>query len=681
MNAMRISLVESIADVAASPRASRSPNRREGSYKNQRDNKSANCEKRHPKNERIAAPRKLGSGAVIIRVEKCRNSRENDSPLFPEPKKTPFRRSSYLVTIRRPAKTPRKMAKSRAQAKRTQHEKREEIGNQSTRDIRNRKPGAQKPDEPYFSSMGKALAILRRAVFRVECGDQSGFSATDGDKNRTVLRKHNLPAGLASFQGTQSMSRHPRREFLKRTAVAGFAAATFTISGTKSSGKVLGANDTIRIAVAGINGRGQSHLAEYAEMKDVQVAYLVDPDSRLFAARSADVEKRGGNKPECVQDLRTALDDKTLDAVSIASPNHWHSLLAIWSCQAGKDVYVEKPCSHNIFEGRKLVEAARKYDRIVQHGTQSRSESKWAKETAAARSGKYGKLLISYGYASKPRGSIGMKPSKEPPKELDFNLWLGPASEQAYNENYVHYNWHWFWEFGNGEIGNQGVHQMDVARWAMPEQVAPKSVVSLGGRFGYEDQGQTPNTQLTIIDFGGPKLFFEDRGLVTGKTSKVTNEFYTESGVIKDGKFFAKGKAEGEPLKDVEFSVHPGGPFRNFIDCVRSRKRENLNAEIIEGHLSARLCHLGNISYRLGKETPFDQPSQAFGDDKAAHEAFESMKEHLGKANKLDLAGKTYHLGRTLAFDPQAEKFLGDDEANQMLTRPYRAPFVVPEQV
>ena len=473
---------------------------------------------------------------------------------------------------------------------------------------------------------------------------------------------------------------------MKRTAVAGIAAATFTISGTKSSGKVLGANDTVRIAVAGINGRGQEHLHQFASMKNVEVAYLVDPDSRLFASLSAAVKKRGGNTPVCVQDLRKALDDKNLDAVSIASPNHWHSLLAIWSCRADKDVYVEKPCSHNIFEGRKLVEAARKYDRIVQHGTQSRSETKWAQATAAARSGKYGKLLISYGYASKPRGSIGMKQSKAPPSELDFNLWLGPAAAQAYNENYVHYNWHWFWEFGNGEIGNQGVHQMDIARWAMPAGAAPHGVISLGGRFGYEDQGQTPNTQLTIIDFGGPKLFFEDRGLVSGKTSKVTNEFYTELGVIKEGnkdvEFFPNGKEEGEPLSGVEFSLHnPEKPFENFIECVRTRKRENLNAEILEGHLSARLCHLGNLSYRLGQDVPFSRECKALGDDRAAYEAFESMKEHLGKANKLSLDDKNYRLGRTLVFDPEAEKFVGDDEANKLLTRPYREGFAVPERV
>ncbi len=252
-----------------------------------------------------------------------------------------------------------------------------------------------------------------------------------------------------------------------------------------------------------------------------------------------------------MQDLRKALDDKDLDAVSIAAPNHWHTLLAIWACQAGKDVYVEKPCSHTVLEGRKLVEAARKYDRIVQHGTQSRSDPSWIAEVAAVRSGKYGKLLVAYGYASKPRRSIGFKPAKQPPKELDFDIWLGPAPEQPYHENIVHYNWHWFWDFGNGEIGNQGVHQMDIARWAMPDGAAPKAVVSLGGRFGYKDQGQTPNTQLTIIDFGGPKLFFEDRGLVDSRTTKVANEFYTDQGVIKNGKFFARGKKDGEPLPSV----------------------------------------------------------------------------------------------------------------------------------
>ena len=416
-------------------------------------------------------------------------------------------------------------------------------------------------------------------------------------------------------------------------------------------------------------------------MKNVEIAYLVDPDSRLFKQKSQWVKGRAGNTPKCVQDLRSVLDDKNLDAVSIAAPNHWHSLLGIWSCQAGKDVYVEKPCSHNVFEGRKLVEAARKYNRIVQHGTQNRSDINWARQVAAVRSGHYGKLLISYGYASKPRRSIGFKQPKPPPKELDFDIWLGPAPLQPYHENIVHYNWHWFWDFGNGEIGNQGVHQMDVARWAMPEGAVPRSVISLGGRFGYKDQGQTPNTQLTIIDFGGPKLFFEDRGLVNGKTAKVANEFYLEDGVIMDGKFFAKGKHRGEPLRDVEVAIQPGGPFGNFIDCVRSRKADHLNAPILEGHLSSTLCHLGNASYRLGREVPFNKKTKAFGDDQAAYEAFESMKQHLVDAAKLKLEDSTYRLGRRLNFDAAAEKCVGDDEANKLFTPAYRAPFVAPEQV
>ncbi len=475
------------------------------------------------------------------------------------------------------------------------------------------------------------------------------------------------------------MARTNRRQFLKYAAAAG-SFATIAISGTKASGRILGANDRVRVAVAGINGRGQEHIRSYGDIKNVEIAYLVDPDSRLFTSRSRWIKEHSGNTPKCVQDLRKILDDKDLDAVSIATPNYWHSLLGIWSCQAGKDVYVEKPCSHNVFEGRKLVEAAKKYDRIVQHGTQNRSDPNWARQVAAVRSGRFGKLLIAYGYASKPRPSIGFKQPKQPPKELDYDIWLGPAPQQPYHENIVHYNWHWFWDFGNGEIGNQGVHQMDVARWAMPDGAMPKSVTSLGGRFGYKDQGQTPNTQLTIFDFGGPKLIFEDRGLVDALSMKVTNEFLMENGVIKDGKFFANGKKEGEPLKDIEINIQPGGPFGNFIDCVRSRKSDKQNAPILEGHRSSLLCHLGNISYRLGKEASFSQDTKPLGDDKAA-EAYESMKRHLVDAAKLKLEDATYHLGRTLNFDAHEEKFVGDDEANKLLTRLYRAPYVVPEQV
>ncbi|MEN6458044.1 MAG: Gfo/Idh/MocA family oxidoreductase [Thermoguttaceae bacterium] len=492
------------------------------------------------------------------------------------------------------------------------------------------------------------------------------------------------------------MSRHSRRHFLKNTAAGSLAAATFAM-GPIALGRARGANDRLRVAVVGINQRGQEHIRAYAAMKNVEIAYLVDPDSRLFASRAKWIEDHGRSKPQCLADMREILDDKDLDAVSIATPNHSHALLAIWACRAGKDVYVEKPCCHNPSEGQMLVKAARECDRIVQHGTQSRSDAHWQNQVAAVRSGKYGNLLVAYGYASKPRRSLGFRWPKQPPKELDYNLWLGPAPQQPYHENLVHYNWHWFWDFGNGEIGNQGVHQMDIARWAMPDGAVPKRVLSLGGRYGYQmqDQGQTPNTQLSVIDFGGPKIIFEDCGLVDAKNTKVTNEFLMEGGTIRDGLFYPRGKKTGEPIEGVAAkdagrrvtlsgSVAGGAArdpqqqhFQNFVDCVRSRNREELAAEIGEGYLSSRLCLLANISYRLGKEVPFTQKSRAFGDDDVARAAFDGIAQHLTQAARLDLKDATYQLGRPLAFDASTERFLGDDEANGLLTRSYREPFVV----
>jgi hypothetical protein len=482
------------------------------------------------------------------------------------------------------------------------------------------------------------------------------------------------------------MSRCSRRDFLKRSAVGGLAAASLAMVGTKASGRVLGANDRVRIAVVGVNQRGTEHIKQYARLAkagNVEIAYLVDVDSRLFPMRTESVKQLCDQTPKCVQDLREALQDKDLDAVSIATPNHSHAMLAIWAMQAGKDVYLEKPCSHTIWEAGKLVEAARKYDRIVQHGTQSRSDPRIAADVAAVRSGKYGKLLIAYGYAGKPRKGIGIKQPKTPPEGLDFNLWLGPAPEQPYHGNLVPYNWHWFWDFGNGEIGNQGPHQWDIARWAMPKGATPQSVISLGGRFLWNDQGQTANTQLTVIDFGGPQLIFEDRDLVKNESENTRNEFLTEGGLITKGKFYPKGKTEGEPIpldehkNDSPTTQH----FTNFIDCVRSRDRGDLHAEIQEGQKTVMLPHISNISYRLGTDVPFSQKPAAFGDNKAAYEAFDSMKKHLAGDNGMDLDGATYRLGRRLIWDIKTETFVNDAEANKMVTRTYRAPFVVPEQV
>ncbi|MBN2473004.1 MAG: Gfo/Idh/MocA family oxidoreductase [Pirellulales bacterium] len=491
------------------------------------------------------------------------------------------------------------------------------------------------------------------------------------------------------------MSRQTRRTFLKRAAATAGVATTFTIAGTQSSGQVLGANDTIRVGVAGIHGRGNSHIGAFAGMDKVQVTHLIDPDSRLFAGRSESIKKRNGNTPKCFQDIRKALEDKELDAVSVATCNHWHSLITFWSCQAGKDVYVEKPCSHNVFEGRQCVKAARKYKCIVQHGTQSRASGSWAKTVAAVASGKYGKLLVSKAYASKPRWSIGFKDVKDPPAELDYNLWLGPAPMQPYHENLVHYNWHWFWDTGNGEIGNQGVHQMDIARWGIPGGTLPKSVISMGGRWvqsseghpPFTDQAETPNMQLTVMDFGGPLMVYEVAGLcgksVVGKQApprKVDNEFYLEEGAIKGGKFYPKGSDKGESI-DVDYHIEPGGIFENFIDCVRSRDRTKLHADILDAHYSAALCHLGNISYRLGQQVPGTTKPEVLGVHEEASRSWSDICTALDNAIGLDLEKSTYQLGPMLQFDAEKEKFVGNAEADKLLTREYREPFVVTEEV
>jgi len=485
------------------------------------------------------------------------------------------------------------------------------------------------------------------------------------------------------------MSNLTRRNFLQGTLAA---AATVTVAGTKSSGRVLGSNDTIRVAVAGLNGRGASHVDEFARMKGVEIVYLIDPDTRTYAGRLKQIDKLGGKKSKTVQDVRKALEDKDVDVVSIATPNHWHSLMTFWGCQAGKDVYVEKPCSHNVHEGRIAVEAARKFGRIVQHGTQSRTEGGRVHVVEAIRSGQLGKLLVSRalcykdgGKGHNTRGNIGFKPATKPPAELDFNLWLGPAKDQPYHANLVHYRWHWFWDFGNGDLGNQGVHEMDIARWGIAGATLPRSAFCIGGRFvgpKEKDQGQTANTQVAVLDFDGVPLIFEVRGLPSKdyKGQRVGNIFHLEAGTIAGSKFFPKDSDKPAPLPKVKGERGPGKRhFENFIAAVRSRKQTDLNADILEGHYSSALCHLANISYRLGKEVPFE-PRPKGVDDKNTLEALERMEEHL-KENGYKLDATSLRVGPLLKVDASTERFLDNDEANQLLTRAYRKPFVVPEKL
>ncbi|MBM4035768.1 MAG: Gfo/Idh/MocA family oxidoreductase [Planctomycetes bacterium] len=529
------------------------------------------------------------------------------------------------------------------------------------------------------------------------------------------------------------MSGLSRRAFLRRSAA--FAGASFAIG--VAGRPVLGANDRINVGVAGIHGRGGGHIGSYRGMKDAAVTYLIDVDSTLFkpnlgafeSALAADLMKQKGVKeiqvpkevkgderkkleadraaqlaefrkqvdparlPKCVQDVRKALEDKELNAISIATPNHWHSLMSIWAVQAGKDVYVEKPLSHNVWEGRKLVEAARKYKCMVQHGSQSRGEAGWARATALARSGKLGKLLVSYGWASKPRGPVKASPPEPPPATLDYNIWLGPAPHRPFSKTFVHYNWHWFWDFGNGEIGNQGVHQMDLARWALPEDALTKpiKVLTMGGRFGWDDPCETPNAHLTVFDYGDYQLVYEACNLTRGADEKkgipntaiVSNAFVTEKGEITPGGFTPKD-GKREPLPAVEINMGAGGgSFDNFVRAMRSRKHEDLVADVLQGHLSCVLCHLGNVAYRLGKPVPFAESRKVFAGNDAAMAALEKMEWRMKYRDiKID-DSLNYCVGPVLTFDQKEEKFVGEraDEANKLLTRAYRAPFVVPEQV
>jgi hypothetical protein len=357
----------------------------------------------------------------------------------------------------------------------------------------------------------------------------------------------------------------------------------------------------------------------------------------------------------------------------VATCNHWHSLITVWACQAGKDVYVEKPCSHNVFEGRQCVEAARKYKRMVQHGTQRRSGGHGGSLRDIA-AGKRGKLLVVRGNSFKGRGSIGVQEPTAPPPQLDFNVWLGPAPEQPYHKNLVHYNWHWFWDTGNGDIGNYGVHAMDMCRWTIPNGTLPKSVISLGGRFVWNDQAETPNLQFAVYDFGETKLIFEVSNLKTsgGRPGTV----FDNNAAVEPIEIVSP-----PDVKNPTAQRGPGGDiFSNFIECVRSRRSEDLDAHILEAHYSSALCHLANISHRLGHDEPFSRKPSALGDDPEVDRTWQWFVQTAANAG-VDIKKSTFTLGPLLDFDPAKEKFIGNSEADKLLTREYRHPFVVPEKV
>ena len=470
------------------------------------------------------------------------------------------------------------------------------------------------------------------------------------------------------------MNTTKRRDFIKQGMIG---TAGITIGGmgfsAKSYAAIAGANERINVAVIGVRNQGTVHLNNWSAIKDshnVQIRTVCDTDEQLFAPAVKLVEEKSGTKPATTWDLRAVLDDKTIDAVSIVTPNHWHALAAVWACQAGKHVYVEKPASHNIWEGRKMVEAARKYNRRMQVGLNNRSSKNVREAIAFLHSGGIGELYMARALCFKARDSYGMAKDGQPPATFHYERWLGPAPDRPYNEKRSHYNWHWYWDTGNGDTGNTGPHQLDIARWGMNKNEHPVAVYSTGGIFGYrkdeatpdkrtpgtkvyggvETYGhdkttqETPNTQTAAYTYAdGTIIEMETRGRYTNhegsQGQEVGNLFYGADGWLEiNGStwkaFRKRGKEAVAGSKDNERdrAVH----FANFVDALRAGKDAPLHCDILEGHLSTSLCHLANISYRVGRSLKF--------------------------------AGKT-------------EKFIKDSDGDALLTRTYRKPYVLTDAV
>ena len=441
-----------------------------------------------------------------------------------------------------------------------------------------------------------------------------------------------------------------RRNFIKKTAAA--SSATF-LAPSIISASVFGANDRINASVLGINGRGKNHISSLMKQKNVQVVNLCDPDMNLLKVRQKEFKNKYKKDVSLEQDLRRVMDNKDIDVVSIASPNHWHSLSVIWACQAGKDVYVEKPGSHNIFEGRKMVEATQKYDRIVQHGVQLRSSPAINEAIGLLRNGYIGNVYMARGLVFRWRGDIGDKGFSSVPNGLDYDLWTGPAPKRPFTENLVHYNWHWHWDYGNGDVGNQGIHETDLCMWGLDVGL-PTKITSMGGKFLWDDCKEVPEVLTSVYNYPdeGKIIQFEVRPWCTNTEEGATvgNIFYGDKGIlVVDGyskykTYLGKDRTPGQSGDDGAMEASgmdrgaggTDGHFKNFIEAVRKHDASILNAPVETGHLSSGLAHLGNIAYRMEK---------------------------------------------VLTFNPQAEKFVNDPEADKMLTRNYRKGYEVPNKV
>ncbi len=454
----------------------------------------------------------------------------------------------------------------------------------------------------------------------------------------------------------ENEGKNSRRNFLRTAATGAVLAAVTPTAFAKDPVKkptiippaAKGANDRIRVAVFGVNGRGKSHIAEImglAEKANVELAFLCDPDMNVLQERANDFEKKYGRKVGIEQDFRRVLEDKTIDAVTLATPNHWHALQTVWACQAGKDVYVEKPATHNIYEGKKIIEAAYKYNRIVQHGVQLRSSVAIKEAIQHLENGLIGRVYMSRGLVYRWRPDIGNKGISQIPSGLNYDLWCGPAPMRPFTQNLVHYNWHWHWNYGNGDVGNQGIHETDLCMWGLGVNSLPERITSMGGKFLWDDCKEVPEIQTSIYHYPKEKkiIQFEVRNWCTNMEdgAGVGNIFYGDKGylVVKGYdtyETYLGEKREKGPSRSErgELTLH----FQNWFDAIRARDMSIQDGPVQTGALSSSLAHLGNISYRLGKQ---------------------------------------------LDFDPIAERFIGNDidDANAMLSRDYRAPYIMPEIV
>ncbi len=480
------------------------------------------------------------------------------------------------------------------------------------------------------------------------------------------------------------MNQLSRRSFLKTSALAAGAVAF----SARSWAQVAGANGDIRVAVLGLNGRGKNHLTSLAALKGVRIVGLCDPDTAVLERAKQSLGEKGAAVKTYV-DLREVFASPDIDAVTIATPNHWHALAGIWACQAGKDIYIEKPISHNIWEGRQLVAAAKKYNRVVQCGTQIRSGEGLQEAVAWTRAGNLGRITASRGFCYKRRDSIGKTEGEQPPPAtVNYDLWTGPAPLVPLRRKKLHYDWHWVNLTGNGDVGNQGIHQMDVARWFLGEPGLPRHTVSVGGRLGYEDDGNTPNTQVVVHDYATAPLIFEVRGLPAKPGDNAMDKYRgvaignivdCEGGYVVTSEYFT-AKAldrEGKVVKEFRGTDRH---MANFIDVVRSRRTADLYGPLEEGHVSSSLCHLGNISHVLGHAAPAGEIREKVAGNAPLAEACGRMTEHLA-TNGVDLGKTPATLGLPLTVDAKAERFTGPDAAaaNALLTRQYRKFFEVPQ--